>query len=287
MEKSYSRDEILKNSIILVGPAGVGKTVVSKRLSFQMDYPVICLDMLRHCPRDINVIVEKKDNLEEELYRIAVKTKDSGFLAKEDEGKVEYLKNEIWITNSQIKMRKLLPNLQNYEDMGFTGKVSNYLRDNFGPKAWHFYQKQFENELLSSVLKQINEPCIIDTGGGMAISLDSDYEKLRTNFLSLDKELYEKYFNEDKIGFKHIVEALKPFKKVVALQLPSNYKNSMSGARAAKDPLNEAFIMSNQYNEIAKQIVNTDGLIEENIVNEEALNNIVSQIIDKKNRIKK
>ncbi len=246
---------VLKNSIVLIGPAGVGKSTVARELGRIKNMPVVTLDLLRHCPASLTEIESRKAHLEMRHDEIKQEINSSGSdrLRSELIRDMMDLDNEIWVCGEQLKLRKMFPNVSNYEAMGFNGEVSHFIEDNFGKIAWHFYQKQFENMLLEQVMLAATEPCIFDLGGGMAVSLDEDYKALATKFKALDAERgsknFEENFNLDKIGFEHIKNLLSQFSHVVSLELPEDY--IYRDNRSAKDPLNSAFIASGQFDELA------------------------------------
>lgn len=147
------------------------------------------------------------------------------------------IQNQIELCEKQKELRKMFPNLPNYHEMGFKENVSNFLKDNFGMVAWHFYQKQFEIQLLKEVMKQVENPCIFDLGGGLPISLERDYILLDKRFRKINKEIYLKNFNLNLISFGNIKSILQSFKNVIYLRLPQDYKKIME--RAGKDQLNQ------------------------------------------------
>ena len=69
----------------------------------------------------------------------------------------------------------------------------------------------------------------------------------------------------------------KPFKNVIALELPLDYKKD-ADSKASKDPLNDAYISSKQYDELATKKINTSGLFKDNRLDDRALNSIVRVI---------
>lgn len=260
--------EVFDKSIILIGPVGAGKSLISSKLGEKLDMKIITTDLLRHCPKDIRAIDEKIAKLSKMLHD-----------ADENDTKlISRLKNELWVSLKQKEMRELLPNVLNYEEMGFNGHVSNYLEQNFGVVAWHFYQKQFENMLLVSIIKNLKEPCIIDMGGGMSVCLSEEYKKLDKKFRKLDKQLYLNNFDLNTISFSIIKKCLKPFKNVIELQLPNNYENM---TKAYNDKLNRYFIESGQYSKVAKKSIKITNLINGHDYNKDTLNNIIDNITNK------
>ena len=50
------KKEIFDKSIVLIGPVGAGKSFLSVELGKKYNLPVICLDLMRHCPSNLNII---------------------------------------------------------------------------------------------------------------------------------------------------------------------------------------------------------------------------------------
>ena len=273
--------EVLNNSIIIVGPVGVGKSLISSKLGERSGLPVITTDLMRHCPKDSEEIDRRQADVEGRIG--VVEKKLDSFFTKFASSKKEklmqeldFLKNESWVCDRQREMRKLLPNVSSYEDMGFRGHISHYMEDNFGKVGWHFYQKQFENQLLSEIIEQLSTPAIIDMGGGMAISLDDEYSKIAEGLQEKDSVVLRKYIDMDKVGFSHIADSLSHCPNVVELRLPDNYRETM--ARASRDELNEKFISSGQFGQVSTRHIATDGLITGVSYDEVRLNDILEQV---------
>lgn len=242
---------VAANSVVLIGPAGVGKSTIARELSAAKNMPVVTLDLLRHCPSSVEEIEKRKANFEAQI-EVIKETINAGSQERlSDELIKEYghLKNGVSDCEELMRLRKMFPNVPNYEQMGFKGEVSRLLDDNFGKVAWHFYQKQFENRLLKAVMEQATEPFIFDLGGGMAVSLDRDYVNLAKKFKELNAEEFEKNFNLSEIGFSHIQNILGQFSHVISLELPKDY--AYRDTRSAKDELNPVFMSTGQYDELA------------------------------------
>ncbi len=245
-ELNLSQD-IRHKSIIINGPIGSGKGIISKALAKKLNMPVISTDVFRFLP--------------EKEYFI-----NKGFENLTDKEK------------ALLEYRKLLPNLPNYEQLGFNQKFDNMIAKQFGLVAWHFYQKQFETKLLTEIFKQLKTPSIIDLGGGMGISLDKDYERFEEKARNLDENLFNKCFPLKRyVGFDKIKGLLSQFDNVVYLQLPSNYQDYME--KAASDRLNPVFISTGQYQETATQTISVRNLIFLNQVNWNRVDKLTDEII--------
>ncbi len=240
------KTEIFEKSIILNGPIGSGKSLLSRILAKKLGYPVISTDAFRHLPSKKyfqNKAFEDLNEEEKAFYRL----------------------------------RQLLPNVANYSEMGFNQKVDEIIYKNFGIVAWHFYQKQFETKLLSEIFSQLQTPSIIDLGGGMGISLDRDYEYLKDKAFELSPESFDKYFPmKEYIGFSKIKKLLGDFKNVVYLELPNNYHDYMEKARNVLNPI---FMSTKQYKMTATQSVSVKNLIYQSQPNWQRAEKLTDEII--------
>ena len=277
------RSHIYHNSIVLVGPAGAGKSLISRELATRTGLPLIITDLMRHCPKDVAELEERLNELPKELEQLINKPEKT----EEERKKIKHLKNDLWRYSEQLRMRKMLPNVSNYCDMGWNGEVSSFLDKNFGKVAWHYYEKQFENQLLTEIIDQLTQPVILDTGAGMTISLEREYLDLTYQFLKLDAKKFRENFDELKVGYGFIRRAILPFRHIIELKLPENYKQSMHGLRASQDELNEKFIASGQYSKYAEKSISVEGLIESKEVNKQKLDEICDAILYRKKLIKK
>ena len=61
---------IYKESIIVIGPVGVGKTTVSRRLGEINRMPVIITDLLKHCPKDLGDVYLKRSQVRSRINEL-------------------------------------------------------------------------------------------------------------------------------------------------------------------------------------------------------------------------
>lgn len=268
--------KILKECVVIIGPAGVGKSYVSEELAKQTGMPLITMDLLRHCPASIKVIEQKKAELEEKIAELKGKiSKKKSYQGTKMLKMLNDCNKELCIIDRQLEMRKMLPNLPNYEQMGFNKETSERLLQEYSPVVWHYYQKQFETTLLKNFIKQIDRPCIIDMGGGMPIALEEEYRGFDQHFKRNRKEWYEKNFDLSKCRFITIKNIFRHFGVVVNLEPP---KEVDEDSRFNKDPLNKWFLESGQYHELATDNIDTTRLQEGGAVSDAKLKLIVSNI---------
>ncbi len=272
------KQTVRNNSIVLIGPVGVGKSVIAENLHRKTNLPLITTDLMRHCPKSLDKIKARKQFSKQNFDKLKAELDMCVNPDRREEIKhnLRKLENDMWVCDRQFEMRKMLPKLPNYEDMGFNGKVSNFLSGKFGMVAWHFYQKRFETKLFSALIDQLDTPAIIDVGGGMPITLDKEYNEWAKKFKSMDENLYNQHFDITQIGFDKIKNTLTGF-NVINLELPQNYKQNFF--KAKNNPINDNFIKSGQYKQLATTTITTNALITGNKVNEDVLNNITFQIV--------
>lgn len=242
----------IQKSIVLNGAAGSGKSLLARELSKTLGYPVISTDTFRHLPsqkywNDFDLLPQERKKLELEKLRNAFFNGSTPLHIVENELK---------------KMRESLPNVRNYEQMGFDPNVSQIIDRQFGKVAWHFYQKQFETALFEEIVENITTPVVLDLGGGMGISLDKDYKKLEEMARNVDEKKFKAIFPmRAEIGFDKIKSLLDNFPNVVYLELPNDFFHLQ---KASKDPLNKIFLSTHQYEETATQTVKAEMLFDEN-----------------------
>lgn len=280
MRNYNNSKDIFEKSIVLIGPVGVGKSLISEELGRKQKMPVITTDLLRHCPSTIEEIDKRITYLKNKIDEIKQKITISDSNAEKEKAthELDKISNDLWVCIRQREMRTLFPNVLNYEQMGYNVKVSQFLEEKFGKIAWHFYQKQFENQLLKQIVEQIDCPCIIDMGGGMCVCPIEEYKKLDKIFRKLDPELYKKHFDLSKISFSHIEVCLSKFKNVIELQLTKDYELLTKKARENK--LNEIFVATKQYSKLATKSIQTAGLISNNEINQRKFKEIINNILN-------
>lgn len=269
--------EVLSRSIVIIGPVGTGKSLTSWALGRQTGMPVITTDLLRHCPKTIAEIDSRQQKVKERISQLKAEIEvcPDENIKKDLEQELKRFRNDDWVCDRQREMRKLLPKVPNYKEMGFNGDVSNFA-NKFGEVAWHFYQKQFENRMLTCIVDQLSTPAIVDMGGGMAVSLDDDYKQVAKLMSKKYPEEYKKYMDTTQIGFNIIQRELAKCPTVVNLVLPKDYKN-MSKAKGNQG-INDKFIASGQFQKLATVNIPVDGLIVGDTYNPDVLNQIVGKI---------
>ncbi len=292
----------VEESVFLIGPAGTGKSTISGEIARKMEaqgkkMPVITLDLMRHCPRDKEFIKRRVKGeearireLEAELARLS----NNPEATEEDRAicttQLEMARGEYWKWSRRQEIRTLMPDLPCYEDLGWSQTLSEWLEKNaanhgINPKiAWHFYEKYYENKLMEETIRQLPCPCVVDTGGGVPVVLEKDYEIIYKKALELGrtkteiKSAFPRTPAELAEDSREIFEGL-PETSVVYLQLPKNYKEHFT--RAAEDVLNSSFIGTGQYEEKAGITIDASPLFTNKQFNPEAKGEIASTIIER------
>ena len=253
---------VYRDSIVLIGPVGAGKSLLADEISARAGLPVVSSDKLRHLMGLSQIKALDFSNLDEKQQ------KEFCNIAK------------LWETLLSVGFNeKELSNF--YSKHGFDKNISQEIERKYGPIGWHCYQKQFEIELLKYISSNLNQPVILDLGAGMAISLDKDYERIKKRMRVEDRALYDHCF-QCSFSFKDIRKALNKFDNVIYLQLPKDYKTKME--KASKDRLNEVFLSTKQYDQLSTKTANVDGLIDGNKKNKERAEIVVDKILKEKQK---
>lgn len=266
-----------ENSIVLQGPIGVGKSTIAEELAKRTKLPHVWADTLRECPKDCEQIEQKIKDFEREIERLE---KDSSSQSIKDT--IVMYKHMLWLQKNYLSQRQLLPDLPNYADFGFSPEISSCLKDCYGPIAWHMYHKQFENLLLQELTEQVDFPCIIDLGGGMASSPKAAYDKTVKEILASDNHYFSEWrmdsiFNFKKMDFSIIENSLKPFKNVVTFKQKVRNAN---GRGEGAEKLNKAFLSSGDFDKTATMSVDATGLFGNDLsLNNKKVDEIVSNIL--------
>lgn len=246
--------EILSKSIILNGPMGSGKTLIASELASITGMKALHLDTMRFLQ-------------DKELIQWQIEQEQD-----EDELKRHKL---------MLSIRKDFPKIKNFSDFGFSSEVSKKFGSFFGVFGKYVYKKQFDSMLLEDVLKKIEEPCIIDMGGTMGVSLDEKAKSMLEILAKESPDLVYENINYQYMGFNKIKNFLGKFSNVIELKLPEDYQEKND--KASRSELNQFFIESGQYSETATASISVDGLISivdgKDQINFEKLDDITSEIV--------
>lgn len=254
-----NRDEILSKCIVLNGPMGSGKTVISFALADKLGMKAINLDTFRFLARRA------------EAYDPLIEQEEDAF--------------EIQRLKLHKSFRQQFPNIKNFIDFGYNGEVCKKFRNRFGILGLHLYTKQFDNMLLEEILNKLDEPCIIDMGGTMGIALEGKYRSLLSAAALEDPALIQNFIKTEYMGFDKIQNFLTNFSNVVELRLPEDYKTT--NRKASRSELNETFIDSGQYSAGATMTITTDRLVyfegTKQKLNQSRLDEIIEEIFQNLN----
>ena len=189
-----------KNSIVFIGGVGAGKSLVSRALADKLGLQVITADEFRHLPKMNEILKTLADP------HLPPRIKD------------EYTRYH--------HLRSKYPSIKNYSDFGFNPEASRYLERTFGKEAWHYYQKQFENLLIQDICANVQGAVILDTGGGMPVSLDPEYDGLREKFELINSALFHREFKHLDMISKDVTSKIySKFEHIVYLKMHFVKKN--------------------------------------------------------------
>lgn len=295
----------LKETIVLCGPMGVGKSLVGKELAKKTGLPWVQLDTLRHCPRTIEEIETLQHSVEldiigekQYLYKLIEqyqseedeeKQKPIGQKIVDIQDKINDGEHFVAVSEKRKVLRTMFPGLVSYEDLGFSPRIEYQIIEKaksagLNPNvAWSLYAKYFEIEIMKDIVNKINAPVILDLGGGMPVVLDDEFKKFEklSRIFFITPETYKSaipYTPEQERA--EIENIFKNFdrQKVVSLHLPEEYESQ--DRRASRDKLNPYVIASGDLDRYSDTIIETGGMvISDEKVSKKKVSAVVDQII--------
>lgn len=287
-----------KGTTVLIGPMGVGKSLLARELSKKTGMPVLQLDLMRHCPKSIKDIERVEHDVILDIVGIREELDNAGDSLSKEARKnlLETLKtkeNFVSVCERRKKLRAQYPNIPNYEDFGFkmseeVGLINRAKEYGMDPNIiWSYYQKFYEIELLKQVPFHLTEPVILDMGGGVPVVLQKEFERCenRIKLLMLSKSQLRSVIPYSPSEMQvELNKAFDSFDKsnIVSLHLPKGYETQ--DRRSARDKLTAGFIASGQYDERAGVVVDTTGMVlADHNVDQEVVSNVADSIIEKTN----
>ena len=284
---------IYQKSIVLIGPAGSGKTLVSEALTKKLGLPHLSMDKLRLLPSTdtINASLEHaRQQLQqaEKTKEVFIETCQSLMDKKLFESALE--KKESHCTDCRFQLEKCMEyaktrsqfsNIKSYYDFGFDKELDSLVNKVLKSRGEFCYRKQFEDQLLLSIMDNIDKPYIIDLGCTTPVAVScltgDTYKKMLTitSLYAASQETTTKNNDFTLLTQDELKWILRSFAHVIYLKLPKDYHNVY---KANDLKVNKDLIQSGAYETIATDIIDVTGLIDGMTPNQSKLNEIVDKI---------
>jgi len=187
-------------SYCVIGGEHSGKSEIAETLGGMKKITVIDFEKLKHLPK-LEVLETMKKNNDTSKY---------------SEKELDEL----------IQLRKLLPNLKNYEDLGYSEENLKTLTDKYGVAAKDVYDKQFENLLMKELCKcpDLNDKeFVLNASTTLPVSFKEDVDRIKTQIKNdfPNEADYKKFIvSEEALDNKIATEYIKKFKNVIHAKLP-------------------------------------------------------------------
>ena len=254
-EERITKRDVREKSILIMGSIGVGKTLIANSLHETTGLPVVDFELLKQCPKNPTMLLARIATLEYYIDKFVAQTK--GKTPNDDPGlfkRIDNLVKEEKKCEAQIELRKILPRVTNYENLGYNPNMASILRSKFGELTWHLYEKQYETEVLEDVLRTAKIPIILDMSASTPISLVEPYagviqDLFRRPFISSNCNLR-------KISFGLIEKVIEPYSNVIYLKVNSSPQLPKSHLSFNEKLLRADF----QYERLATMTLEVDGL---------------------------
>ncbi len=179
-------EKILKDSVLLLGPLGVGKSLLSKKIGEKLNLPVICLDQV-FCALSIFYrkgwqfpTFEEWENTQKMIFN-------------SDMSKLDCIKYKEEISQKIVSDYEELKSYQKIFDMSSLIKECCHAMRNcyFATRNEDFQTHMFvliytDTLLLEKIMNKLNEPVVLDASGIIGASLTLKKE-INANDIHLDK----------------------------------------------------------------------------------------------------
>lgn len=267
LKQEQDHDNALMQSVVLIGPQDVGKSVLAKNFAKKYDLLYINMEEARFCSTDVNHL---KSNVRSySLYSKQTKSEARNSVAKRY---AQYAN----IERANLAYRKAFPNVPNYQSLGYDSlllslleKIKTFKEDEI---CSYMYKKQFDDAIIKSIAKQITTPCVIDmtTEGPIRLTKEykkrvplilADYEQNKNEYKELTHYLekhnldIKEILNLPKESDATIINCIKSFNNIITLQYPAQKTPKL-------DFVNQNFLNSGQYEKLANNNVVVADFIE-------------------------
>ena len=257
VKQQQMHDSALVNSIVLVGPQDVGKSVLAKNFAKRHGLLYVNMQEARYCSIDKNTIKSSVSLYSDYSKQSKMEARNSVARRYAQFANIE---------RANLAYREAFPDVPNYITLGYNSKLLELLQtiDSFNEDdvCTYMYKKQFDDAIIKAVAQTITVPCVIDmtTEGPIRLTKEylkrlpvvlADYEKgkntqykdltlfLKSNSLSINQVLSLPKENDT-----DVLNAIRSFNNIVCLKYPL-------GKTPKLDYINQHFLNSGQYEKLA------------------------------------
>ncbi len=180
----YKNAQNLKNSVLLMGPLGVGKSLLSKKIGEKLNLPVVCLDEVFSL---LNILWRSEGCLPS-LREWEASQK---MIYQNSMGKVKYKKHEMKILRRIAEDYEILmsyKNLFNIQTLAldYASVMRNY---QVATRGEDFSTQVFvlvfaQSIILEKIISRLNQPVVLDASGliGISLTLKKEIDKEGIHF---------------------------------------------------------------------------------------------------------
>ena len=268
LQQAHTHETALAQSIVLIGPQDVGKSVLAKNFARKYGLLYVNMQEVRHCDIDIQKI--KRNVSLYNLYSKQSKFQDRSSAAKRY---AQYA----GIERHNLAFREAFPNVPNYELLGANNDklfemlkyIPTFAKDDI---CTHVYKQQYDDLIFDRITQSINTPCVIDMTTSGPIRLTKEYNKRIPVLLAeYDRTKYNEcqpltnYLQRCQMDINDVLAAhekadaqfihnIKSYGNVIALEYPQNKTPKL-------DTINSHYLNSGQYEKLAHNNVITADFI--------------------------
>lgn len=208
-EFSHEQKVIFEQSILLSGLDSEASDMVARRLGEEKNLPVINLVLLKHCPKTIEEI-----EMQKQAFLREMKEKEDEFRRfPEHEHEAQ---RKLADFDEQIRLRKMFPDLPNYEELGYKPEIDKYIIDSYlcgdPSTVKHFYHKQFDIKFLQEFMARLKAPAVIDLGAELSATSIAYVKEILHKLKTKDIKFMRENFDINAINPTQLMSILGNFK---------------------------------------------------------------------------